>query len=63
MFDFESIQSSSILIGFIVSFAGALFWVTYSIQEFIIAYRKSVKSRSNRHRKELELFREELKKR
>jgi hypothetical protein len=45
-----------------VALACTILWVAYSIQEFLVVFRKHQKKRSIRHNKELELYRQELKK-
>ena len=63
MWTFTSLQSTEFLFIFGLSTLCAFFWVSYSLQEMLILSRKNTKNRIKRHIKELENYRQELKKR
>jgi hypothetical protein len=62
MWNFANLQNSTFLILFAITIAGSLFWVTYSLQEFLIAFRRNTRSKSIRHQRQMDLFRNRLKK-
>ncbi len=56
------VPSSPFVVIVLITLACATLWVAYSIQEFLFIFRKHQKNRALRHQKELELYRQELKK-
>ena len=62
MWIFSNLASSSFLVVFSISLLGAFLWVTYSLQEFIIVFRKNQKNRALRHKKQIDLFQQQFKK-
>lgn len=63
MWTFTNLQSPEFLFLFIFAILGTIYWVTYSLQEILILFRKNIKNRAKQHLKELENYREELKRR
>ncbi len=59
---FAELPSSPNAIILCVALACTSLWVAYSIQEFLLVFRKHQRKRAIRHNKELELYRQELKK-
>lgn len=63
MWTLENIQSPIFFILFSIALLGTFFWVVYSLEEVSAIFRRSMKNKSKKHLKELEAFREDLKKR
>lgn len=63
MWTFANLHSPEFLFLFIFAILGTIYWVTYSLQEILILFRKNIKNRAKQHLKELENYREELKRR
>ena len=63
MWTFSNIQSLNFLFLLGITVFCSFFWVTYSLQEFLIFFRKSLKNHTLYHEKELESYREKLKRR
>lgn len=59
---FAEIPTSANSLILCVALACTTLWVAYSIQEFLVVFRKHQQKRAIRHNKELELYRQELKK-
>lgn len=63
MWSFENFQSIEFLFIVSISVLGTFFWVTYSLQEVLLAFRKSTKKRAKEHLREMAKLRENIKNR
>lgn len=61
MWTFEALKNTQFLLIIGFTFLAMMFWVTYSLKEFLTNFERYKKNRRLRHLKDLDTYRSDLK--